>query len=60
MYRGAAYPVVLLQLVITIAITALYFKSFDLLRRRRYVGRAYVFYAGLLGFVANLLDGGVV
>ena len=59
-YGGAPYLVVLIQFLITLTITVLYFKAFDPLRKRQYVGWAYVFYASLLGFVANLLDGGVI
>lgn len=63
MYTGglaAAYPIILIQVVITVIVTVLYFKSFNPLKQRKYIGRAYIFYAGLLGLVANLIDGGIV
>lgn|GEM_PF-5242402 len=51
---------VVLQIILTALIAWLYFRAFEHLRKRHYIGWAYVFYAGLLGFVANLLDGGIV
>lgn len=57
---NSPYLMVLIQTVITIAISALYFKAFDRLKKRQYAGWVYVFYAGMLAFVANLFAGSVL
>jgi len=59
-YRGAGmYPIVLIQLILTVVMIVLYFKSYNLLRGREYTGWVYVFYTTLLSFVGNLLSGSV-
>lgn len=57
---GKSYIMILIQTAILIAIAALYFRSFDRLRKRQNSGWVYVFYAGLLGLVSHLLDGNII
>lgn len=59
-YWGGAVPVLIIQIVVAIAVTVLHFKAFDPLRKKQYMGRAFAFYAGLVSFIGNLLDGGVI
>ena len=59
-YWASAFPIMIIQIVVAIATTILNFKAFDPLRKKQYGGRAFVFYASLISFVGNLLDGGVI
>ena len=57
---GALFPVAVVQLMVTLIIAILYFKAFDPLRKRQFTGWVYIFYACLLGFISNILDGGII
>ena len=57
-YRGGAMPMLIVQLIVAIVVTVLHFKAFDPLRKRHIAGRMYAFYASLVSFIGNLLDGG--